>query len=116
MADIPSFDKLPFEVNELRADVTWIKRFLQQQESQGQNPSNDGKFLTVPEAAAFLGLATQTVYGLIHRKQIPCMKRQKRVYFSRAELTAWIESGRLKTRDEIAAESHPTLIRRGGSR
>ena len=70
MADTPTFDKLPSLINELQNDVTWIKKFLQQQESQGQNPSTDGKFLTVPEAAAFLGLATQTVYGLIHRKQI----------------------------------------------
>ncbi|MEI6059433.1 MAG: helix-turn-helix domain-containing protein [Bacteroidota bacterium] len=117
MAHIPTFENLPSVVNELQNDVTWIKRFLQQQESLVQNPStDDGKFLTVPEAARFLGLATQTVYGLIHRKQIPCMKRQKRVYFSKQELIKWIESGRMKTRDEIAAESHPALIRRGGSR
>jgi excisionase family DNA binding protein len=116
MAQIPTFENLPAVVNELQNDVTWIRRFLQQQESQGQNPSTEGKFLTVPEAAQFLGLAIQTIYGLISRKQIPYMKRQKRVYFSRAELTAWIESGRIKTRDEIAAESHPILIRRGGSR
>ncbi|MEI8049342.1 MAG: helix-turn-helix domain-containing protein [Bacteroidota bacterium] len=115
MAQIPTFDNLPSVVNELQNDVTWIRRFLQQQESHVQNSSAEGKFLTVPEAAEFLGLATQTVYGLIHRKQIPCMKRQKRVYFSKQELTEWIQSGRMKTRDEIAAQSHPVLIKRGGS-
>jgi excisionase family DNA binding protein len=70
-------------------------------------------FLTVAEAAKFLNLATQTVYGLIHRKQIPCMKKQKRVYFSKDSLIAWIESGKLKTHDELVAESRPIFVRKG---
>jgi len=73
----------------------------------------ESPFLTVAEAAKFLNLATQTVYGLIHRKLIPCMKKQKRVYFSKDSLIAWIESGHLKTREEIASESRPKLIKKG---
>jgi excisionase family DNA binding protein len=73
----------------------------------------ESPFLTVPEAAKFLGLANQTIYGLIHRKQIPCMKRQKRVYFTREQLTTWVETGRLKTHDEIAAECQPIHLKRG---
>ncbi len=74
------------------------------------------KFLTVPEAAKFLGLAVQTIYGLISRKEIPSMKRQKRVYFSKAQLTKWIEDGRRLTRYDIASNPRPTLVKRGGAR
>jgi excisionase family DNA binding protein len=108
----PTLELLPDEVYALRQDVKSILKFLEEHGNFRQSSNQTEKFLTVPQAAEFLNLATQTVYGLIHRKQIPCFKRQKRVYFSKPDLTAWLESGRLKTHDEIAAECHPTLIRR----
>lgn len=116
MAPTPTFDQLPSEISLLKDDVAWIKNFLQQNNSTGRDSYDSEKFLTVPEAAQFLGLANQTVYGLISRKLIPYMKRQKRVYFSKAELTKWLEAGRRLTRDEIAASSRPTLIKKGASR
>jgi excisionase family DNA binding protein len=116
MAQIPTFDQLPSAVSELKDDVIWIKNFLQHNNSSGMDSHVSEKFLTVPEAAEFLGLANQTVYGLISRKLIPCMKRQKRVYFSKAELTRWLEDGRRLTRDEIAVSSRPVHIKKGSSR
>ena len=111
MAEIPSFDQLPSVVSQLRADISWIKDFL----SENVNPDlgSQEKFLNVSEAADFLGLAKQTIYGLICRQQIPYMKRQKRVYFSKAELIQWLESGRRLTREEIAISSRPQLIKKG---
>ena len=112
----PTFELLPDEVFALRQDVKSIIKFLEEHGNLRQNGSQTDKFLTVPQAAEFLNLAPQTVYGLIHRKQIPCFKRQKRVYFSRPDLIAWLESGRLKTHDEIASESHAILVKRGGTK
>ena len=112
----PTLELLPDEVYALRQDVKSIMNFLMEHGNARQSNLQSDKFLTVPEAAQFLGLATQTIYGLISRKQIPCMKRQKRVYFSKSDLTAWIEAGRLKTRDEIASESRPILVKRGGNK
>jgi len=109
----PTLELLPDEVYALRQDVKSIIKFLEEHGNLRQNGSQTDKFLTVPQAAEFLNLATQTVYGLIHRKQIPCFKRQKRVYFSKPDLIAWLESGRLKTREELASE-RPILVRRGG--
>ena len=110
----PTLELLPDEVYALRQDVKSIMNFLMEHGNARQSDLQSDKFLTVPEAAQFLGLATQTIYGLISRKQIPCMKRQKRVYFSKAELSSWIEAGRLKTHDEIVSESRPILVKRGG--
>ncbi len=116
MEKIPSFNDLPSEVSDLRKDVNWIKQFLQQKDDLDPQSDQPDKFLTVPEAAQFLGLATQTIYGLICRKEIPCMKRQKRVYFSKAILIKWLEDGRRLTRQEIAENSRPTLMKRGGAK
>ena len=107
----------PFE--EINDRLSRIEQELIRQRTHSASfevQNSESPFLTVPEAANFLGLATQTVYGLISRKQIPCFKRQKRVYFKAVELTAWLESGRLKTHDEIVSESHAIHMKRGGSK
>jgi len=108
-----TFDQLPEAVSKLREDITWIKQFLSQNENSALSPASNEKFLNLKGAAEFLGLAPQTVYGLISRKLIPYMKRQKRVYFSKAELIQWLESGRRLTREEIAISSRPQLIKKG---
>lgn len=112
----PSFELLPDEVFALRQDVKSILKFIEEHGNFSPSGNQTDKFLTVPQAAEFLNLAPQTVYGLIHRKQIPCFKRQKRVYFTKTELSSWLEAGRLKTHDEIASESRAILVKRGVSK
>ena len=111
----PTLELLPEEVSELRQDVKSILKFLLEHGNARQSGLQIEKFLTVTEAAEFLSLAPQTIYGLISRREIPCMKRQKRVYFSMIQLISWLEAGHQKTRAEIAAESHPKLARKGVS-
>lgn len=111
----PSLESLPFEVDELRQDVKSILKFLADHGNARQSGNQIDKFLTVPEAAEFLSLAPQTIYGLINRKKLACMKREKRVYFSKPDLIAWLEAGHRKTREELASE-RPILVKRGGSK
>lgn len=110
-----TFDQLPAMVDQLRAEIEWIKQHLTQSESTKLSKQNPAKFLTVSEAADFLGLAKQSVYGLVCRKQIPYMKQMKRLYFSSSELQSWVEAGRRKTHDEIVAETRPLLVKKGGN-
>lgn len=109
----PTFESLPDEVNALRRDVNKILSLLEDSGNAGEN-FQGSPFLTLIEAATFLKLAPQTIYGLIHNKKIPCIKKGKRVYFTKEQLISWMESGRKKTSDEIAAECHPILFRKGG--
>jgi excisionase family DNA binding protein len=51
------------------------------------------QLLTIQQAAAFLHLTVQTLYGYTHRNAIPFSRRGKRLYFSRADLEHWIKSG-----------------------
>lgn len=115
MTNSATFEQLPAMVDQLRAEIEWIKQYLIQTESFQTSKQNPGKFLSVKEAADFLGLATQSVYGLVCRKQIPYMKQMKRLYFSRSELQSWVEAGRRKTHEEIIAETRPIHVKKGGS-
>lgn len=46
--------------------------------------------LSIDQASELLKLQRQTLYGYVQRKAIPFSKIQKRLYFSRRELTNWV--------------------------
>ena len=69
------------------------------------------ELLTIKQTAELLTLSVPTIYGLVHRAEIPVSKRGKRLYFSKAELTQWIKDGRKKTNTEIAAEAEQYLTK-----
>lgn len=59
--------------------------------------------MTIQAAAEFLNLTVPTIYSLTSRHLIPFMKRGKKLYFSRKELTEYVKSGRNKTVNEVEA-------------
>ena len=54
------------------------------------------KPLDIKKAAEYLGVAVGTLYGKVHRKQIPHHKPDGKLYFYASELDAWIK-GKTKT-------------------
>lgn len=81
------------------------------------NPSapapDQDKPLTIKEAAELLTLAPPTIYAMVGRREIPHYKKGNRLYFSRADLTAWVKSGRKSTAAEIAETAIKSV---GGNR
>jgi excisionase family DNA binding protein len=65
--------------------------------------------LSAEEAAGFLDIKLSTLYFKTHMKEIPFMKKGKKIYFSRKELTKWIAEGRQYTRSETARISEAKL-------
>lgn len=70
-------------------------------EQTGGNPSF---LLSLKEAAGFLKLAPQTIYGFTSKRLIPFLKRGKKLYFKRAELEQWLEAGKKKSISEMNRE------------
>lgn len=64
---------------------------------------NDSKLLNVKEAADFMDLATQTLYGYTSKRLIPFVKRGKKLYFQKEELEKWLLEGKKLTKAEIEA-------------
>lgn len=56
--------------------------------------------LPAEEAAAFLDIKLSTLYYKTHHREIPFMKRGKKIYCSRKELLQWMGQGRQYTRSE----------------
>ena len=72
---------------EILERLTRIENLLQ----QAQPPP-----LTVEEAAAFLHLSRQTIYRLTSQSLIPYCKVRKRCYFSRTDLSEWVQRNRVR--------------------
>ena len=71
------------------------------------------ELLSIQEVAKFINMAVPSVYGLVHFKKIPHIKRGKRLIFEKKQIIDWLQSGRQKTLQDIQAEadnyfrSHP---------
>lgn len=110
-----SFEDLPSVVDQIKRTVEEVKQ-LQLQFNSQINLTPQDQLLNIQEAAELLNLAVPTVYSLVSRREIPHMKRGKKLFFGREELLSFIKSGRRKTRAEIAASSGDSLLKRKGGK
>jgi len=97
-----TFEQLPSAFVELFHKVENIEKLLERR--RDATPVVE-ELLTIQAAADFLKLSVPTLYGLVSRSQLPVSKRGKRLYFSKAELAAWIKEGRKKTLVEMQADA-----------
>ncbi len=70
--------------------------------------SGDEDLLDAGQAASLLRLTIRSVYNKTSQRELPFMKRGRKIYFSRRELLDWMSEGRCRTRTESLslAESH----------
>ena len=94
-----TFDALPDAVSHLINQVDNIERLLQHKLIKSKSEENE--VLVIRQAADFLRLSLPTIYGLVSNRKIPFMKKGKRLYFSKHELSKWIAEGRKKTSFKI---------------
>mgnify|MGYP000947179488 CR=1 FL=1 len=103
----------PFEIIIQRLDA--IERLLNELKTGRSEPTNQMQggydLMNVQQVAAYLSLSVQTIYGLVHKIEIPNFKRGKRLYFKRTEIDDWICQSRRKTRVEIEQEATNYLLK-----
>ena len=85
----------------------WIKEAQAEIQPIKVEPTIDQpeQLLTIQEAAEFLSLTVPTMYSKVSKREIPVMKRSKRLYFSRTELLDYLKDGRKKSNAEIEQEA-----------
>jgi excisionase family DNA binding protein len=74
------------------------KAFKNQKHNQSSNVET---YFTIDQAADFLNLAKQTLYGFTSQRQIPFIKRAKRLLFKKSDLELWLMEGKTKSISEI---------------
>lgn len=78
------------------------------------NPQSENTLLSLEEAATFLNLGKQTMYGYTSNRTIPFIKRGKKLYFQKDELEKWLMEGKKMTKSEI--EESVGLNKKGGNK
>ena len=100
-----TFEQLPKAVSQILESLERIEHLLGQNESGNFTAISDGQILSVDEAAKFLNVTSSTIYKHTFRREIPHVKKGKRLYFVKSELVDWVKSGRVKTSYEIEQEA-----------
>lgn len=62
------------------------------------------ELLNVKQAANYLNLAPQTLYGFTSNRKIPFIKKGKKLYFKKDDLEKWLSDGRKKTVEELETD------------
>jgi excisionase family DNA binding protein len=90
------------ELSQLIKDA--LSEILNQNRQNDSIVENSKKFLTVEETCKFLSIARQTLYAYTSNRQIPFIKKAGKNYFKLDDLENWLNSGKIKTFDEIRNE------------
>lgn len=107
--ETPSLENLPRKFEEHRKDFNRLEQSLKDLISKLEPSKPKDELLTVDQAADFLNLATTTIYSKVSNGQLPVMKRNRRLYFSRTELMEYLRNGRQKTNQELEEEAEAHL-------
>lgn len=104
-----SFNDLPEAVAELTTKVDELYKVI----NNVQPRESKDQFLTVEQTADFLTLSIPTIYSKVSKRELPYMKRGKRLYFARKDLETYLQGGRVKTVKEIESEADQFLAEKG---
>ena len=99
----------PFEIIIKRLDVIESLIIDLKKRQQPFSTQKTEQLLNVQEAAQFLNLTVPTIYSKVSKRELPVMKRSKRLYFSSTELMGYLKQGRKKSYAEIEAEANTYL-------
>ena len=69
--------------------------------------------MNITQAASYLSLSVQTIYSKTSLRQLPHLKKGKRLYFERDALDSWLLEGKKKTVNELIAETDEYLAKGG---
>lgn len=92
---ILTFQELSDAILKLIEDNKEIKTLLLKPHPGNYIPEDE--ILTVEACSKLLDLSIPTIYSLISKKEIPYMKRSKRVYFIKNDILNYLKEGRIRT-------------------
>ena len=100
MMEKVSFDLLPEMIKAINDRLNRIEALVN--EPSGQSNSTPDPSSTVKELSDCLYNAISTVYGLVTHREIPHLKKGKRLYILKYDIDLWLSQGWRKTVKEIS--------------
>ena len=104
-----TFEELPNAITFIADELRVVKELLLKQD-KSQSKDSKERLFSVEEAAKFLNLAVPTIYSKVSKRELPSMKRGKKLYFSNLELTAYLKAGRKSTNEEVQESAGQYLV------
>jgi|TARA_R110000796_G_scaffold214702_2_gene330639 excisionase family DNA binding protein len=102
--------KNPFnEIEERLNNIENLITELKNKPNQVEQKAASEQLLTIQEAAQFLNLTVPTIYSKVSKRELPVMKRGKRLYFSSIELMEYLKGGKRKSNAELEDEAKAYL-------
>ena len=101
-----SFEQLPDEVARQGKMLDKIIDILSNNDKYIVSEQVQDKLLVFDEACHYLNLSKPTVYRKVSNREIPHIKRGRKLYFYVSELNAYLIKGRRKTLEEIQEEAN----------
>lgn len=101
-----TFDQLPSEVARQGKMLDKIIDILSSNEHSFVSVEFEDRLLVFNEACQYLNLSKPTVYRKVSNREIPHIKRGRKLYFYVSELNAYLKKGRRKTVEEIQEEAN----------
>jgi excisionase family DNA binding protein len=87
------FDVIIEKLSRIETDISELKKL-----NPGRvhdDPVND--IVSINEAVKILNLAKPTIYALTSKNEIPFIKKNRKLYFSKKDLLTWLSQGKQKT-------------------
>ena len=73
-----------------------MEELIQKIETLQNTLLNQKKVLTVEELSAYTGYAESYIYKLTSTKQIPHYKSNRKIFFDRDEIDAWVKKNQVQ--------------------
>ncbi len=99
-----TFETLPQAVSTLISKVDYLEQLFK---AQAQLNTENTQWLSIDELCNYLPgkPAKATIYGKVHKREIPHKKIGKRLVFLKSDIDEWINSQGRKTITEIRLEA-----------
>ena len=106
--DVITFDNIPEAMMHLLREVAYIKNHLLNEAASTSEPviapPAEKEFLTVNEVSQMIRKSKGTVYNMTSAREIPFIKKGKRVLFDRQEIRDWMRKDERKTVKQLQEE------------
>lgn len=68
--------------------------------------------LNINELSKLIGLTKPTLYGHVHRKTIPFIKKGKMLRFSKNDILNWLQEGKSQSNSDLEAKVNDYLAKK----
>ncbi|MBA4155638.1 helix-turn-helix domain-containing protein [Flavobacterium sp.] len=75
------------------------------------NATIEDEFLNIDELSKLIGLTKPTIYGHVHRKTIPFIKKGRMLRFSKLDILKWLQDGKSQSASNLEAKVNDYLAK-----